>query len=210
MAAILPAGTLRPMPTSPPAFRPASDPPSGPTPDRPATPPARTPARRWAAAAAVGLPAALLLAAAALLLVGQLGGLEGQPPVALGVVDGRLAAPSATANSVSSQADAWPGQPQREAARIAPLPATGDAATAMARVRDAALALPGATLAAEAPGYLHVEYRTRWLRFVDDAEFWFEPAAGVVHVRSASRLGQRDFGVNRARIEALRQALAGG
>jgi uncharacterized protein (DUF1499 family) len=196
------------MRTSPPASRPSSDPPSDPAPDRPAAAPARAPARRWVVAAAVGLPATLLLAAAALLVVGQLGGLEGRPPLALGVVDGRLAAPSATANSVSSQADAWPGHPQREAARIAPLPASGDAATAMARLRDAALALPGATLAAEAPGYLRIEYRTRWLRFVDDAEFWFDPAAGVVHVRSASRLGQRDLGVNRARIEAIRGRLA--
>ena len=56
--------------------------------------------------------------------------------------------------------------------------------------------------------YLHVSFETRWLRFVDDAEFWFDPAAGVVQLRSASRLGRRDFGVNRARIEALRAALA--
>jgi len=38
-------------------------------------------------------------------------------------------------------------------------------------------------------------------------EFWFDPAAGAVQVRSASRLGSKDFGVNRARIETLREAL---
>jgi uncharacterized protein (DUF1499 family) len=56
--------------------------------------------------------------------------------------------------------------------------------------------------------YLRVQFTTRWLGFVDDAEFWADPGAGVVQVRSASRLGRRDFGANRARIEALRARLA--
>jgi uncharacterized protein (DUF1499 family) len=47
------------------------------------------------------------------------------------------------------------------------------------------------------------------MKYVDDAEFWFDPGASVVQLRSASRLGRKDFGVNRARIESIRQALAG-
>jgi uncharacterized protein (DUF1499 family) len=39
-------------------------------------------------------------------------------------------------------------------------------------------------------------------------EFWLDPAAGVVQVRSASRLGYGDWGANRKRVEALRQRLA--
>jgi uncharacterized protein (DUF1499 family) len=46
------------------------------------------------------------------------------------------------------------------------------------------------------------------MRFVDDVEFWVDPAAGVVQVRSASRVGRKDLGVNRARIEAIRERLA--
>lgn len=42
-----------------------------------------------------------------------------------------------------------------------------------------------------------------------DTEFWFDRSAGVVQVRSASRLGKRDFGVNRARVEAIRARLHG-
>ena len=53
-----------------------------------------------------------------------------------------------------------------------------------------------------------MQYTTKWLRFVDDAEFWFDPVAQRIQVRSASRLGEGDLGVNRARIEALRQRLA--
>ena len=48
--------------------------------------------------------------------------------------------------------------------------------------------------------------RTRLLRFTDDVEFSLDEAAGVIHVRSASRLGYGDRGVNRARVEAIRSA----
>jgi uncharacterized protein (DUF1499 family) len=48
------------------------------------------------------------------------------------------------------------------------------------------------------------------MRFVDDAEFWFDPVAGVIQVRSASRVGRGDLGVNRARIESIRARLAAG
>ena len=47
------------------------------------------------------------------------------------------------------------------------------------------------------------------MRFVDDLELTFDEKAGVLHVRSASRLGRRDFGVNRARVEALRARIDG-
>jgi uncharacterized protein (DUF1499 family) len=45
------------------------------------------------------------------------------------------------------------------------------------------------------------------MKYVDDAEFWFDPAAGVIQVRSASRLGKSDLGVNRERIESIRHKL---
>jgi uncharacterized protein (DUF1499 family) len=41
------------------------------------------------------------------------------------------------------------------------------------------------------------------MKYVDDAEFWFDPAAGVIQVRSASSLGSSDLGVNRERIEFI-------
>ncbi len=44
------------------------------------------------------------------------------------------------------------------------------------------------------------------MKFVDDLEFWSNPALGVIDLRSASRLGREDFGVNRERIEAIRAA----
>jgi uncharacterized protein (DUF1499 family) len=66
---------------------------------------------------------------------------------------------------------------------------------------------PGASIVESRADYLYVQFTTRLLKFVDDAEFWFDPANKVIQVRSASRIGRNDFGVNRQRIEALRERL---
>lgn len=55
--------------------------------------------------------------------------------------------------------------------------------------------------------YLHVEATSLIFRFVDDLEFQLDPAEKLLHVRSASRVGYSDFGVNRRRVERLRDAL---
>ena len=53
--------------------------------------------------------------------------------------------------------------------------------------------------------YIHTEFRTRIFRFVDDVEFFFPKAADIIHIKSASRLGKSDLGVNRQRVEMLRE-----
>ena len=146
----------------------------------------------------------LLLVAA--LVAGRLGYLSGSAPTGLGVRDGRLKAPSKTENSVSSQAALHPDHPMRAYAEIQPLPMRGDAAATLARLREVLMAMPGSAVVKTESDYLYATFTTRWLRFVDDVEFWIDPAAGVVQVRSASRLGRKDFGVNRERIEAIRAA----
>jgi len=154
---------------------------------------------------------ALTLASALPLLVlaaGQTGLLAGRMPDDLGVVDGRLKAPSRTPNSVSSQFSLWPGMQHRALAEVAPLPLRGDGSATLARLRELVQAMPGATVVTWRDDYLYTRFTSRWLRFVDDTEFWFDPQAQVVQVRSASRVGRRDFGVNRARVEAIRAALA--
>jgi len=152
----------------------------------------------------------VIAAALALLAVaaGQLGWLQGTPPADLGVNDGRLKPPSSTPNSVSSQAGLYPGHPQRQYADIAPLPVQGDGAATLARIRTIVEGMAGARVVTGRPDYLYVQFTTRWLRFVDDAEFWFDPVNRVIQVRSASRIGRGDLGANRRRIEALRAALA--
>jgi uncharacterized protein (DUF1499 family) len=151
---------------------------------------------------------ALAAVAGAVVGAGRLGAFGGAAPADLGVVDGRLPPPSTTANSVSSQAALWPGHPQRNAARIDPLPAGTDGTGTLQRLRALIEARGDARIVEARPDYLRVEFRTRWLGFVDDAEFWHDRGNRVVQLRSASRIGRRDFDVNRGRIEALRAARA--
>lgn len=149
------------------------------------------------------------VAAVALVLAGQLGLLKGTPPNNLGVRDGRLKAPSGGPNSVSSQAALYPEHPMREYAQIAPLALRGDASATMTKLRAIVVAMPGATIVKSEGDYLYAQFTTRLLGFVDDTEFWFDPAASVIQVRSSSRVGRKDYGVNRARVEAIRAQLAG-
>ena len=154
---------------------------------------------------------ALTFVALTLLAVvaGQLGFLRGQAPDNLGVRDGRLKPPSKTPNSVTSQAALWPGHPQQAYATIAPLALRGDGPATMARIETLMKTWPGAEVIKRSDDYLHVAFTTRLMKYTDDVEFWFDPTAGVVQVRSASRLGKGDLGANRARVEAIRAALAG-
>ncbi len=58
------------------------------------------------------------------------------------------------------------------------------------------------------PNYWYATFRSRMLRFIDDAEFRIDPQEQVIHCRSASRVGRSDFGANRRRIEAIRSDFA--
>lgn len=148
-----------------------------------------------------------LALALGLLALGQLGGLAGQPPADLGVRQGRLKPPSVTPNSVSSQATLYPEHPRHQTAQIAPLGRPGQARDTLDLVAEVVAGMPGAQVVTRRPDYLYVQFTTRWLKFVDDVEFWADPVSQVVQVRSASRLGRSDFDLNRQRIEVVRRAL---
>lgn len=151
---------------------------------------------------------AVVLGGVLVMIAGQLGMLSGSAPSDLGVRDGKLKPPSRTRNSVSSQADSHAGTgATADYARIAPL-AARDPVAAMQRLRGVLERRPDARVVHARSDYLHVEFRTRWMGFVDDAEFWASPGERVIHVRSGSRLGRSDFGVNRSRIEEIRMKLA--
>ena len=141
------------------------------------------------------------------LIFGQLGLLKGSPPGDLGVHDGRLKPPSNTPNSVSSQASLYPDHPQRAYADIAPLPLKGDANATLDRIASIIESMEGGKIVKKEPGYIYAQFTTRLMKYVDDVEFWYDPVAKVIQVRSASRLGSSDLGVNRERIESIRQTL---
>jgi uncharacterized protein (DUF1499 family) len=150
---------------------------------------------------------AVLLLIVAAVVAGQLGFLQGTAPTDLGVHDGKLKPPSMTENSVSSQAALYPDHPQRKYADIAPLALKGDGPATIARIKAIVEGMDGAKVVKSEPGYLYAQFTTRLMRYVDDVEFWFDPAANVIQVRSASRVGRGDLGVNRKRVEAVRAAL---
>jgi uncharacterized protein (DUF1499 family) len=150
---------------------------------------------------------ALAIVALVLLIAGQLGLLRGKAPQDLGLSNGKLKRPSRTPNSVSSQAAQWPDHPQLIYASIAPLKASGDGSAEMNKITDILAAMPRTVIVKKESGYIYAQSTTALLKFTDDVEFALDASKGIIDVRSASRLGQKDFGVNRARIEAIRAAL---
>lgn len=92
--------------------------------------------------------------------------------------------------------------------RVAPLRLVAPPSEAWRVVRQVLVSWPRMELEDDAPAYLHFTQTTRWLGFVDDLELALDAAAGLIHVRSASRVGHWDLGVNRRRVERLRRRLA--
>ena len=122
---------------------------------------------------------------------------SGKRPLNLGVRDGKLAAPPSTPNCVSSQAP-------DEGHHVAPLSFTGDPGVAMQRLKAIVQAMPRTQVIDSRADYLYAEFSTPLMGFVDDVEFYCD--GKVIHVRSASRLGYSDLGVNRKRVAAIRKA----
>jgi len=118
----------------------------------------------------------------------------GEPPQNIGVQNGRLTACPESPNCVSSfESDAEHG--------IQPLQAS------LRQVEQVLLGLDEANIVESADSYLYAEFTSRLMRYVDDVEFLEDSTAGVIHVRSASRLGYSDLGANRKRIENIRGLL---
>jgi uncharacterized protein (DUF1499 family) len=125
---------------------------------------------------------------------------SGKRPSNIGLHDGRLAPIKSSPNNVSSQA------PKDDIEHyIAPLKFRGNGAEALAALRTVIDAMERTLVVRHEGDYLYAEFRSKLMGYVDDVEFYLEEPDGVIHVRSASRLGRRDFGVNRARIEAIRR-----
>ncbi|MGE4423697.1 MAG: DUF1499 domain-containing protein [Pseudodesulfovibrio sp.] len=144
----------------------------------------------------------LLLAVAILAALFGLSRMSARTPDGLGPVDGRLASCPGSDNCVSSEAE----NPDR---RVAPLPANGPVDEVMARLAEAVGSMVGGKVAEVRGNYLHAVFTSRLWRFRDDLECLYDQEAGRIEVRSASRVGYSDFGVNRKRVELLRERLAG-
>ena len=113
----------------------------------------------------------------------------------------------------SKQLTPCPGTPNcvsstslQSSEQIEPMRYTGEQTDAHATLLSAIAETPNSTIRTQTPDYVHVEFKTLLLGFIDDAEFLFNPDEKIIHLRSASRIGRSDFGVNRKRLQTLRES----
>ena len=132
-----------------------------------------------------------------------LAGCTGTRPVNLGVHNGKLAPCPASPNCVSSQSS------DREHS-VEPLRYTGSPGEAMDRLKKIVISMKRSRIITETGSYIHAEFTSALFRFVDDVEFFLDERAAVIQVRSSSRIGYSDLGVNRKRIEDIRAAINPG
>lgn len=148
----------------------------------------------------------LILLPLAVVVGGQLGLFAGTAPTDLGLHDGMLKAPGPNSvNVVSSYATRQIHSAYNE---IEPIHFSGDATAAFDKLKRSVGAMDGATIITSEPAYLYAQYRTRVMRFVDDVEFVLDASHQTIQMRSASRVGKSDFGVNRQRLETIRSRFA--
>ena len=125
-----------------------------------------------------------------------------QPSHTLGADNGRLADCPDSPNCVSTQAS----DSQHS---INPIPFTQSADEVLARLEATIRAMPRTRIVNSNANYLHAEFSSLLLGFVDDVEIVIDRTNGLIHFRSASRIGESDLGANRARMEQIRQRFQG-
>ena len=126
---------------------------------------------------------------------------SGRKNAMLGIADGKLTPCPDSPNCVSSQS-------KDQHHYIEPLHFTGPLEASRKKLIKILDSMQRVKIIRETNNYLHVTVTSRFFRFVDDMEFYFVEDPPVIHIRSASRVGYSDLGVNRKRIEKIRKAMA--
>jgi uncharacterized protein (DUF1499 family) len=132
------------------------------------------------------------------LLIIILVGCEGVRPTNLGVKDGMLAPCPDKPNCVSSQST-------NQTNTIAPLTYSSTAKDAIADLKNIIGSMKNVSIIEESLTYLRYEFTSRFFRFIDDVEFFLDDTQKIIHLRSSSRIGYSDLGVNRRRMERIRE-----
>ena len=142
-----------------------------------------------------------VVAAVVVLMVALLAclSLAARRPAELGLLDGRLRPCPSSPTCGSSQA-------KDESRRVEPLRFDSSAGEAWRRLRQVVEGMERVEIITETGTYLHAEFTTPLFRFRDDVEFQLRPEASAIDLRSASRVGWYDLGVNRSRVQKLAEA----
>ncbi|WP_226576586.1 DUF1499 domain-containing protein [Halobacillus litoralis] len=114
----------------------------------------------------------------------------------LGVKDGQLSECPDSPNCVSTQSE-------QEDKKMTPLKFSKDLETTKSLIKEIVGQRERTTLESENEDYIHCVVESKWLKFKDDVEFYFDTQNRVVHFRSASRVGYSDFKVNQKRMKAI-------
>ncbi|MEM8777629.1 MAG: DUF1499 domain-containing protein, partial [Cyanobacteria bacterium P01_G01_bin.49] len=125
--------------------------------------------------------------------------LAGTKPDNLGITNQQLAPCPSTPNCVNSQSE-------EQEHFIQPLNYQGQVSQAIAKLKDIINQQERTTIISDTDNYIYAQATSPWMGFVDDVEFYLNETKSVIEVRSASRLGESDLGVNRQRIEKISQA----
>lgn len=125
----------------------------------------------------------------------------GKRPTDLGISDSGLKACPSTPNCVSSDAD------NNDSHYIEAISFEAGDTEIWQRIKTVVTSLPRTRIITETENYIHVECSSAFFGFVDDLELHLRAEKNIIAVRSASRLGHSDFGVNRSRVETLRDKL---
>ncbi|HKJ64929.1 MAG TPA: DUF1499 domain-containing protein [Desulfopila sp.] len=125
-------------------------------------------------------------------------GCSAKPPAQKGLKGGQLPPCPSSPNCVTSMG----GKPGRE---VAPLDYDGSRSEAVDDLLAVLSMMEGASVRQQQEEYLWVEFTSKVFGFVDDVEFSLPSGESVIHVRSASRLGYYDFGVNAGRVAKIRK-----
>ena len=140
----------------------------------------------------------LYLTSALILFI--VGGCSGKRPDGIGIDSSGLKGCPQSPNCVSSEA-------KDEQHAIESFRLKGDPNVSWPLIQDEIASMPRWTIVTATDTYIHVEYKSRIFRFVDDLELFFNSGNGIISIRSASRIGYSDFGANRRRVELLRSEL---
>ncbi|MEM8808990.1 MAG: DUF1499 domain-containing protein [Cyanobacteria bacterium P01_G01_bin.38] len=130
---------------------------------------------------------------------------SGKRPTNLGVVQGQLPSCPESPNCVSSQADV-----NDQEHFVTPFKTQLSSSDAIAKLKIIIEGMERSKINEASDDYLYAEFASKIMGFVDDIEFYVDPASGMIQVRSAARLGRSDLGVNRKRVETIREKFQAG
>ena len=115
----------------------------------------------------------------------------------IGIVNGKFYPCPNSPNCVSTQAT-------NEKHKVDPIQYSGSVNEAKKNIIQIINSLKRSKIITDKENYIHVEFRTAFFKFVDDVEFLFDESEKKIHFRSRARLGYSDMGVNRKRMDIIR------